>query len=170
MVLYFCKNSSDPRKAVKDIELIHEVSNAAIYRECSTMMPEFLVDYSFQLLQCNYALTNINSGDTTAGSCYFIKDKILMPGGKMVIVCQKDVLSTWWQNLKNCRANVVRQEQQSNMSKYMFDEKRVMTSFSHVSNIPFNGGNLFINPSSTQHCFVMTVLGGEPNNPPSEGS
>lgn len=171
MKIEFYANTSDPRKAVKSIgDVIHTINDASVYRECSLMNPEFLINYSPIIAACNYIYAGVTIEDVTYGAYYFIRDRIVMPGGKAVIICAKDVLSTWWHRLKDCRANIVRQEQQSNMSRYMFDEKRVMTSFSHVSNIPFDGGNLFINPSSTQHCFVMTVLGGEPNNPPSEGS
>lgn len=173
MILTFCLNSSDPRKAVKNITQIHQVQDAKIYRECSLMTPEFLVNYSYEIIQCNYVIAGITSGEHTAHARYFIKDKIVMPGGKVVIICAKDVLSTWWELLKECTANVIRQESEDhfkNNSKYIFDRKMVGKVNTDFGNIGFSENPFHLPTQSNEYCMLMTVLGGTQQTPPSSGN
>ena len=162
MTISFYVSTSDTRKAVKDKTLIHTVSNASVYRECSIMTPEFLVDYSGNVMKCNYCVTQIAVGSGTETACYFIRDKILLPGGRMVVICAKDVLSTYWEQLKTCKANLIRQEQKSNKSNYIFDDKMLGKASTHVTTIPFSE-NPFSLPTSSKYCVMLTVLGGSPN-------
>ena len=166
MLIEFYHNVSDTRKAVKNIgQVLHTIDNAVIYRECSLMNPEFLVEYSPVEMVSNYIYAGIVIDSQPYGAYYFIKDHILLPGGKMVITCQRDVLSTWWSRLKDCTANVIRQEQITNQSKFMFDDKMTGKSSTHVINIPFSE-NPFSLPESNKYCVLLTVLGGVHTTPP----
>ena len=163
MKLEFYVNVSDPRKAVKVIgEAIHTVNNAAIYRECSLMTPEFLIDYSASVAACNYLYAGVTIEGTTYGAYYFIKDRIVMPGGRMVIICAKDVLSTWWHRLKDCTANVIRQE---NMGESMIIDKFVQAKArTKVYAEDFHDNCFSSDPGG--HCYLLTVIGGIHTIPP----
>lgn len=174
MKLEFYMNMSDPRKAVKNIgEVIHTVNNAAIYRECSLMTPEFLIDYSPAVAACNYIYAGVTIDGTTYGAYYFIKDRIVMPGGRMVVVCSKDVLSTWWHRLKDCTANVIRQESEEhfkNDSRFIFDSNMVGKANTDFGNIPFSLNPFHIPTKTNEYCMLMTVLGGTPQTHPESGN
>lgn len=174
MKLEFYANMSDPRKAVKNIgEVIHTVNNAAVYRECSLMMPEFLIDYSPSVVACNYLFAGVTIGTETYGAYYFIKDRIVLPGGRMVVICSKDVLSTWWYRLKDCTANVVRQESEehfSNNSRFIFDRHMVGKVNTDFGNIPFSQNPFHIPTNPDEYCMLMTVLGGTQQTPPTRES
>lgn len=162
--LFIC--ADDPRKLVKDYgEPIIQIMDAKIYRECSAMYPEFLIPYSENAFKCNMAYL----ATPNRSSWYFIKDRILLPGGRMVLICAKDVLFSWSHYIQECTGNVVRQETIGNRAPYMYDSKYVQKANTHVSNINF-GENTFINPTNSQYCYVLTVLGGEHITPSESGN
>lgn len=174
MKLEFYSCDSDPRKAVKNLgEVIHTVNNAAVYRECSLMIPEFLIDYSPSVVACNYLYAGVTIEGETYGAYYFIKDRIVMPGGRMVVICSKDVLSTWWHKLRNCTANVIRQESEEhfkNNSRFIFDSNMVGKVNTDFGNIPFSLNPFHIPARTNEYCMLMTVLGGTQQTPPSRES
>lgn len=163
MTLEFYANMSDPRKAVKNIgEVIHTVNNAAIYRECSLMTPEFLIDYSPTVAACNYLYAGVAVGEATYGAYYFIKDRIVMPGGRMVIICAKDVLSTWWHKLKDCTANVIRQETVHNgvPDRFLIDNMVTSRVTTKTTSLTLKGANPKFVHDTTGASYVVTVIGG----------
>lgn len=166
MKLDFHINNSDPRKAVKNIgEVVHTVNDAQIYGSCSLMSPEFLVNYSIDIAGCNYVIATITSGNNSIESRYFIKDKIVMPGGKILVICAKDVLSTWWNHLKECTANVIRQERENHygeLSRYILDREMAGKVNTCVFNYPFNENPLRV-PRGNDYSYVVTVVGGTDN-------
>lgn len=162
MLIEFYNNVSDPRKAVKNIgQALHTIDNAVIYRECSLMNPEFLVEYSPVEMVCNYIYAGIVIDGQPYGAYYFIKDHVLLPGGKMVIICQRDVLSTWWHRLKDCKVNVIRQEQRIHKSKFMFDSDLVGKTSTRLDNIEVTG--LGFTVPDSEKSYLLTVLGGTDN-------
>lgn len=164
MTLEFYANMSDPRKAVKSIgDVVHTVNNASIYRECSLMTPEFLIDYSPVVAACNYLYAGVTISDETYGAYYFIKDRIVMPGGRMVVICAKDVLSTWWHKLKDCTANVIRNENTGIAD--IIDASMQATSRTCVYASDLNDNVFESRP--TGHCYMLTVIGGSHTSEPS---
>lgn len=173
MILEFYQVSDDPRKAQKTLgNVVHTVNNAAIYRECSLLTPEFLIDYNGSVVACNYVYAGVERSGQLYGSYYFIKDRIVMPGGRMVVICSEDVLSTWWHRLKDCTANVVRQESEAHFdgspSRFISDPYmvgKVNTNFNHI---PFpNSTTMFKIPTEgNEYSYVLTVLGGLRGTPP----
>ena len=163
MTLEFYANTSDPRKAVKSIgDVIHTVNNAAIYRECSLMTPEFLIDYSPVVAACNYLYAGVTMSDETYGAYYFIKDRIVMPGGRMVIICAKDVLSTWWHKLKDCTANVIRQENihEGEPDRFLIDNMMPSKVTTLTTPIKLKGAKPAFVHDTTGASYVVTVIGG----------
>lgn len=163
MTLKFAQCRDDPRKVDKTLTDVHTVNNASIYQACSIMTPEFVVDYNLSLLTCNYLVAGITGDQHVIARCYFIKDQIVLPGGRLVVRCAIDVLNTWKNSIKDCRANVIRQESEdhiSNPSRFIFDQNMVGVVSTHVDNIPFVGGTPFTSLDADDYCYVMTVLGG----------
>lgn len=163
MTLEFYVNTSDPRKAVKSIgDVIHTVNNASVYRECSLMAPEFLINYSPVVAACNYLYAGVTVSGETYGAYYFIKDRIVMPGGRMVIICAKDVLSTWWHKLKECTANVIRQENIHSGVPDRFLLDNMMPSKVTTITTPVNlkGADPPFVHNTTGASYVVTVIGG----------
>jgi hypothetical protein len=170
MTIVFAQCRDDPRKVDKTLTEVHTVNNASIYQACSIMAPEFVVDYSLSLLSCNYLVAGVTAGQNEIARCYFIKDQIVLPGGRLVVRCAIDVLNTWKNTIKDCKANVIRQESEnhlSNPSRFIYDQNMVGVVSTHIDNIPFVGGTPFTSPGVDEYCYVMTVLGGTQHTSPS---
>ena len=169
MILRFAQCRDDPRKVDKTLTNVHTVNNASIYQACSIMTPEFVVDYSLTLLACNYLVAGVSNGQNEVARCYFIKDHIVLPGGRLVVRCAIDVLNTWKNSIKECTANVIRQEKEnhrSNPSRFIFDEYMCGKTNTHVDNIGFEG----VSPFDRDYpYYVLTVLGGRQNQRPENG-
>lgn len=169
MILKFAQCRDDPRKVDKTLTDVHTVSNAAIYQACSIMTPEFVVDYSLSLLACNYLVAGVTDSQDEIARCYFIKEHIVLPGGRLVVRCAIDVLNTWKTAIGECKANVIRQEKENHYtepSRFIFDPNMVSVVSTHVENIPFVGGTPFKSPGVDEYCYVMTVLGGTQHTSP----
>lgn len=168
MRLTFLTCLSEPRVVYKEFDnrqgTYHEIENAAVYQACSMMAPEFVVNFNADLLRCNYVTTSNNE---FGNRCYFIKEHVVLPGGRLVVRCAIDVLYTWREYIGRCTANVIRQESEEhkvNPSRFIFDANMMGKSNTHTDNIPFKT-NPFIIPAG-QPSYVMTVLGGIQNNRP----
>lgn len=171
MILKFCICEDDPRKVDKSLTEVHSVNNAAIYQACSIMAPEFVVDYREDLLACNYVVTGI--GVSQSGRAYFIKEHIVLPGGRLVIRCAIDVLNTWKTYIKECSANVIRQENKSPLFSYIPDGKMVgkVSTLSNVIDAKYTDHSLrFSLPTTASRSYLLTVIGGDHNPRPTEGS
>lgn len=175
MILAFFKVDDDPRKALKKLDnMIHSTETAAIYRECSIMAPEFLVDYGSYIWEANYLAVGVVNGEERNKAYYFITDRILLPGGRAVVICKRDVLTTWWSHIRERKANVIRQESEAHFkktSRFIFDDKMVGKSNTNFNHVPFpNSTTMFKIPwEGNEYSYVLTVLGGI-NNPPPEST
>lgn len=169
MTLKFAQCRDDPRKVDKTLTDVYTVNNASIYQACSIMTPEFVVDYNLSLLTCNYLVAGITGDQHVIARCYFIKDQIVLPGGRLVVRCAIDVLNTWKNSIKECKANIIRQESENhveNPSRFIFDQNMVGVVSTHIDNIPFVGGTPFKSLDVDDYCYVMTVLGGTQHTSP----
>lgn len=156
MNIIFAQCRDDPRKVNKTLTNVHTVSNAAIYQACSILAPEFVVDYSLSLLACNYLVTGITSGQNEIARCYFIKEHIVLPGGRLVVRCAIDVLNTWRKSIKECTANVIRNEYSGNPN--IIDSCMQANSRTCVYSSDLDD-NVFVS-EPTGHCYMLTVIGG----------
>lgn len=156
MTLKFAQCRDDPRKVDKTLTDVHTVNNASIYQACSIMAPEFVVDYSLSLLACNYLVAGITAGQNEIARCYFIKDQIVLPGGRLVVRCAIDVLNTWKNSIKKCTANIIRNEFSGNpdiIDSCMQANSRTCVFASDLDD------NVFTS-RPTGHCYMLTVIGG----------
>lgn len=159
MILKFCICNDDPRKVNKKLTDVSTVRNAAIYQACSVMSPEFVVDYSESLLASNYIVASY--GESVSKS-YFIKEQIVIPGGRLILRCSIDVLNTWKADIWECTANVIRQEKEKHFlesSRFIYDTKMQGKVSTLVKNIGFEGNPLSL-PDSNSARYLLTVLGG----------
>lgn len=170
MILKFCICKDDPRKVDKSLTEVHSVNNVAIYQACSIMAPEFVVDYREDLLACNYVVTGI--GVSQSGRAYFIKEHVVLPGGRLVIRCAIDVLNTWKSHIWECNADIIRQEKEAHKSKtsrFIFDQYMCGKTSTRFDHVPFSLDPFFV-PDTTIHgqkyTYLITVVGGEHVAPP----
>lgn len=157
MILTFHKCLSEPRVVYKIFDNTpgssHTINNAAIYQACSMMAPEFVVDFNRNLLNCNYVVTYNNE---FGNRCYFIKEHVVLPGGRLVVRCAIDVLYTWREYIVECEANVVRQESKGN--PLLIDSSMTANSKTTIYAHDFED-NCFSSKAGG-HCYMLTVIGG----------
>lgn len=168
MKLGFLTCLSEPRVVYKEFDnspgTSHIIEDAAVYQACSMMTPEFVVNFNASLLRCNYVVTYNNE---FGNRCYFIKEHIVLPGGRLVVRCAIDVLYTWREYIGRCTANVIRQESEdhkANPSRFIFDENMLGKSNTLFRHIYFSE-NPFGIPPATQYSYLLTVLGGSQGSP-----
>lgn len=160
---YICKD--DSRKLRKNLGELQYYCEAAIYRECSIINPEFLVNYSNIIKECNYVIIQ------PLGGQYFIDDIILMPGGRCVLRCTKDVISSYALEIDNLVCNIIRQEQSANRIPNIIDPMMKTKATCETATYVFNGNPFHVPNSRTEMNYLLTVIGGSNNpwNPPASG-
>lgn len=102
-MLYNC--SDDPRKAVKTLPEGIPVASIIPTESCDILNPTFILDYQDSYTTCNYIVVS-----SPFNRRYFINDMKISIGKKIEISCAVDVLSTYWNGIKENEVNVVRQE------------------------------------------------------------
>ena len=100
MTVTLYKNVSDKRVLNKNITEIKSV-NAFLYEPCDIDNPIFKLSYDNDILSCNYL--------SAFGNYYFCELEF-QQGGIVLLKCQKDVLMSNADDIKNIVGTVVRQE------------------------------------------------------------
>lgn len=173
MRLTFLTCLSEPRVVYKEFDNTqgtwHEIVDAAVYQACSMMTPEFVVNFNASLLRCNYVVTYNNE---FGNRCYFIKEHVVLPGGRLVVRCAIDVLYTWREYIERCTANIIRQESEyhdDDTSRFIFDQYMCGKTSTRFDHVPFSLNPFFV-PDTTIHSqkytYLITVVGGEHVTPP----
>lgn len=152
---HICK--SDSRVLRKDIGSPLYYCDAAIYTECSMIRPEFLVNYSNIIKNCNYVVVE------PLGKNYYIDDLILLPGGRCVVKCTEDVLMTYALEIDNLTCNIIRQEQSSNRIPNMIDPMIKTKATCETATYRFSGNPFHVPNSPTEMNYLLTVVGGSDN-------
>lgn len=89
---------------------------------------------------------------------YYIRDIILVPEG-VKLICEVDVLMSFKDGIRDCKAFILRQENRKNYdiidSKLIYDQKHKI-SYKVVSGSPFSRAHI----SNIGSCITLTVNGG----------
>lgn len=157
MTIGFLTCLSEPRVVYKVFDnspgSSHTINNAAVYQACSMMTPEFVVNFNAALLKCNYVVTYNNE---FGNRCYFIKEHVVLPGGRLVVRCAIDVLYTWREYIGRCTANVIRQE--TDGIPMLIDTAMQANCRTVVYAHDFDSNCFSSSPGG--HCYMLTVIGG----------
>lgn len=155
-MLYNC--SDDPRKAVKTLPEGIPVASIIPTESCDILNPTFILDYKESYTTCNYIVVS-----SPFNRRYFINDMKISIGKKIEISCAVDVLSTYWNGIKENEVNVVRQE---NLTEpYLPDpEYKTFTDFAPFVIMPSNEdiSNLVvdIHSESAPKMYIVSYVGG----------
>lgn len=96
--------SSDPRVLSKQINLTIS-ANVNLKMPCSMVAPTFLLDYQSAFTSCNYLYF------PSWGRYYYIKDIVMLDGGRCEFQCAVDPLMSFQNEIKGLNVLVKRQQQ-----------------------------------------------------------
>lgn len=142
------KNNSDRRYLTKNLSSGHTVS-AKITDACDILNPVLELEYFSALPNMNYV--DIPSWNRK----YFIDSMSVLEGGRCLIKCHVDVLSTYASQIKSSSAIVCRQEKVYN--NYLNDEfyqsrQYKITTVQNFSRCPFShNGSLVLAVTGSAH-------------------
>lgn len=120
--------------------------------------PSFIINYSPELLQCNYI-------HVPAFERYYYAWIKTKPGGEAIIDCVSDPLKSFWTYIQNCDALITRSESVGAPTMYpdnmlpVYPSKKNVTSIIMAHSAAPLSGDL---STSAADCYLLTVLGGEP--------
>lgn len=122
--------------------------------------PSFIINYTAELLQCNYIYV------PSFGRRYYYAWITTKPGGEAIIKCLSDPLKSFWNYIQNCSALITRSESVGAPTMYPDSMLPVYPSKKNVTSIvmPHSAAPLSGDLStSATDCYLLTVLGGQPN-------
>ena len=119
MTLTLYKMTSTKNSINKQKTKIKELT-CHIYDNCNILNPSFVIKYDDDILNCNYAYCD------KLKRFYFINNIVVSEGNKLVASCSVDVLDTYWNQIKNTKQHVVRNQHRYNL--YLRDSSMVITS------------------------------------------
>lgn len=155
VTIQYGKCTADPRKLDKsgDFDEGSPVT-ATIKDNCSIMTPDFIVSSSIvDLLTCNYLHCS------TWSRYYYITDLVTMPGGRVMIRCAEDVLTSNAEQIKALSLYLDRTEQETNADKYLNDRRVPAELRRQCITLDFDRTPFTANYANDT-VYVLTVLGG----------
>lgn len=147
--------TADPRKLDKSTDFQGDSPvTATIKDNCSIMTPDFIVSASIvDLATCNYLKC------TTWSRYYYITDLVTMPGGRVMIRCSEDVLTSNAEQIKQLSLYLDRTQQKVNADKYLNDRRVPAELRRQCITLDFDKTPFTANYGSDT-VYVLTVLGG----------
>ena len=140
-------NFSDPTVVYKKLELVDTVQ-CEITKECNLDAPELLLDMDVDLPKYNYCYIE------AFGRYYFCKPKI-QNGNQMVIECDSDPLSSFWNDIS--KSDCIAERSTSHRNSDLVDDMLPFKPNPRLSFSTIGGG---FTPSSSGGCYILT-LGGK---------
>ena len=118
--------------------------------------PTFLFDYDVNILGINYLKCN------DFGRYYFVTNIAVENGGRVRVSCSIDVLQTYADSIRNCKATVIRTATSGAPTMYsdskfpVYPSKKVVTSITSAetsNSLSANG----------DYCYVLNTIGSSAN-------
>lgn len=103
MILNLLKTTDDIRVCAKTVIPVATIT-ATPTEKINILNPSFIVEYKANLLTANYCyIAELNR-------YYYITSHTLEKGNRLIFNCEVDVLKTYYEQIKNCNATVIRSE------------------------------------------------------------
>lgn len=150
-------NVSDaPNVADKTLESGTTVTGVQPCEPCDFLNPSFIMNKSSAVLSGNY-IDCVIEGNPLQRK-YFITDKQLITGGRVLVSCTVDVLTTYASSIKACNGTILRAE--SPKSKAMHDSKYPLVPRMFVKNILYKKTPFSYVSGNGNYNYLLTVVGG----------
>lgn len=151
MILTLYQNSDDERVVNKRLQQIAQLSAAPI-TPVNIIAPSFILSTG-NTLNANYLYCD------TFARYYYIKDWQIDKGGRVVISCSIDVLTTYAAQILATKCLIVRQENIG--STYITDNKLPLYPYKETKVVEFTGGDFNLeSATSNSFNFLLNVAGG----------
>lgn len=150
MKISLYKTNDDKRQLNKTFSNVGSV-NATPYENISILKPRLIISYNSAFLQCNACYI------PEFQRYYFIDSIDLDIGGKLILNCSIDVLSSFKTSIQNLYCKIVRQENLKN--DYLIDTE-LLTNV--TKGVAFVKGTWspFSNVTNSSKCVALTVMNG----------
>lgn len=153
MTVIFYSTRSDRLELHKSLQQVGS-ANCTITDNCSIKNPVLILQYNRAIIAANYAYID------EWKKYYFIKDPVVMPGGRMRIELNEDVLYTNVDALESLRVEVIRNE--NLVEPYLPDNKYVfLDTYDVINKLPVYDINIFGDQANTTKCFVIGICGAQ---------
>lgn len=109
MIFRLYKNKSDNRVLEKNLDLLKEIDGQL--KDISSLeMPSIIITNSDDAISCNYVYIG------TFKRYYYVTDKTALNSHLIELKLKVDVLKTFSKEIKNCKAFILRQENEFNVN------------------------------------------------------
>lgn len=160
MILIAYTNNNDTTVANKADNLTYiNTYDITPYNIVDIERPTFIIDYSPQLVNCNYIrVPDLNR--------YYFVTGAVNRGSQIVFECLSDPLASFLTQLQNCDITVLRSASAGKPTMYedtklpVYPNKNNVTSIEMPSDNQWLNGNILPPPSNA---FLLTVIGGSPS-------
>ena len=145
MYITLYRNGSDNRVLQKSLTQVSTPLSCDIYGSESIITPRFILEYVG--VEANYCYV------AELNRYYYIRDIVLAPGGRRILMCEVDVLMSNIDEILNLNCLVLRQENETLCNKYLVDN-RMIANVNKEEVVESFGETVITNPST---CFLLTI-------------
>lgn len=158
LIAYTNNNDTTVANKVNSLTYI-DTYNLTPYNIVDIERPTFILDYSAQLVNCNYIkVAELNR--------YYFVTGAVNKGSQIVFECLSDPLTSFLTELQNCDITVLRSASVGSPTMYedtklpVYPNKNNVTSIEMPSDNQWLNGNILPPPNNA---FLLTVIGGSPS-------
>lgn len=153
MILNLLKTTDDVRVCAKTVIPVATIT-AIPTEKINILNPSFIVEYKANLLTANYCyIAELNR-------YYYITSHNLERGNRLIFNCEVDVLKTYYEQIKNCTATVIRSESEGKPTGIPDKQLPINPNKQEVLSILFDKKPFMSVPLDTQteKCWLLQVL------------
>lgn len=153
LILNLLKTTDDIRVCAKTVIPVATIT-ATPTEKINILNPSFIVEYKANLLTANYCyISELNR-------YYYITSHTLEKGNRLIFNCEVDVLKTYYEQIKNCNATVIRSESEGKPSGIPDKQLPINPNKQEVLSILFDKKPFMSVPLDTQteKCWLLQVL------------
>lgn len=153
MTLTFYTISDAPNVVNKTIGEGTAIQNCNPVEPCDMLNPSFIMEQGTAAASANYVKIPVFDN-----RYYFITDRTLLSGHRIMITCAIDVLYTYASSIKACTGTVLRSESIGVPS--MIPDNKLPIQSNNLMVDADNFGATPFSPILATHPFILTTIGG----------
>lgn len=153
MLLNLYRETSDNRVCNKPLTALLNIT-AIPTEKIDILKPSFIVEYNATILQANYCYIS------ELGRHYYITKHTLEKGNRIIIECEVDVLKTYYIQLLQCTATIIRSESIGKPTPIPDKQLPIDPNREEILSIILDADPLAPSPYENSYHYVLQLIGG----------
>lgn len=150
-------NLTEDKKVLDKTPTLIGTVDATPFEELSIITPKLIVSYDSTYINCNYIEIPIFN------RFYYVEDKIINVGNRIIFNCKVDVLKSFKDDIKNANIVVIRNEGVGTPTEIIDNQLPVLPNQKTVEQVTVDDYNVTDSKLDSTGIYILQCIGGHIN-------